>query len=303
MDDTLRFDGRVAIVTGAGRGIGRSHAELLADLGAQVVVNDIGGSIDGGGGDGAGPAIEVVRAIEAAGGTAVADTNDVSTPEGAAALIASAVDSFGRLDVVVNNAGILRDRQFASLSRQDIESVIGVHLLGAMWATQAAWPHFRRQGGGRVVNTTSVAGYLGNFGQANYGAAKMGIVGLTKVLAIEGVRHDIRVNAVAPGASTRMNEHLLGDYARLLGPERVSPLVAYLAHADCPVSGEVFLAGGGRVARLVIGQTAGYFAEDLTAESLRDHWGTVMDTDGFLMPTSFPEEFDILKRCWAAGER
>ena len=210
-----------------------------------------------------------------------------------------AIDAFDRVDVLVNNAGILRDRAFPGLSQSDIEDVIGVHLLGAMWTAQAAWPHFRNQGGGRIVNTTSVAGYLGNFGQANYGAAKLGVVGLTKVLAIEGKRNNILVNAVAPGARTRMNEHLLGDNGGRLDPELVSPIVAVLAHSDCPTSGEVYVAGGGRVARLVIGQTQGYYDSDVTPESIRQHWSEVTDVNDFLMPADFPAEFDILLRLWA----
>jgi len=299
--EELRFNGEVAIVTGAGRGLGRAHAELLGARGASVVVNDVGGALDGGREGASDAARETVAAIVEAGGRAVADASDISTPRGAESLVAAAVDAFGRVDVLVNNAGILRDRAFANMSQDDVEAVVAVHLFGAMWTIRAAWPHFRSQGGGRVVNTTSVAGYLGNFGQANYGAAKMGIVGLTKVLAIEGARHGIKVNAVAPGARTRMNEHLLGSDGPRLGPERVSPAVVFLAHADCPVTGEVLVAGGGRVARLVIAQTPGYYAEQLSPEGVRDHWAEVSGGD-LLTPPSFADEYAILQRCWATGD-
>lgn len=296
--EELRFNGEVAVVTGAGRGLGRAHAELLARRGAAVVVNDVGGALDGARDGGDDPAAQAVAAIRAHGGEAVADHSDISTPEGAEALVAAALAAFGRVDVVVNNAGILRDRAFANMAVQDVEAVLAVHLLGAMWTIRAAWPHFRSQGGGRVVNTTSVAGYLGNFGQANYGAAKMGVVGLTKVLAIEGARHGIKVNAVAPGARTRMNEELLGADAPRLGPERVSPAVAFLAHASCPVSGEVLVAGGGRVARLVIAQTPGLYRDELTPEDVAAHWDEVTGGE-LLTPASFPEEYAILQRRWA----
>ena len=193
----LGFDGKVAIITGAGGGLGREHALLLASRGAQVVVNDIGGSISGDGGD-AGPAERVVKEITDAGGEAIADTHSVSTPEGGAALVATALEHFGRVDIVVNNAGILRDKTFHNMTPDLLDPVLDVHLRGAFNVTRPAWIAMREQSYGRVVNTSSNSGILGNFGQSNYGAAKMGLVGLTRVLAVEGAKYNIKVNAIAP---------------------------------------------------------------------------------------------------------
>jgi NAD(P)-dependent dehydrogenase (short-subunit alcohol dehydrogenase family) len=203
------FEGRVAIITGAGGGLGREHALLLASRGAQVVVNDLGGAVDGTGSS-AGPAQQVVNEIEGLGGAAVADGNSVATQEGAEAMVKTALDAFGRVDIVINNAGILRDKSFANMTPDLWDAVIAVHLTGAYNVTRAAWPHLREQAYGRIVSTSSAAGIFGNFGQANYGAAKMGIVGLTHVWAQEGGKYNIRANAIAPVARTRMTEDLLG---------------------------------------------------------------------------------------------
>jgi len=294
-DNPLTLDGQVAVVTGAGRGLGRAHALALAERGALVVVNDPGAALDGAGGS-AGPAGEVVAEIEAAGGTAVADTTDISSPAGGAAVIARALESFGRIDIVVNNAGILRDGAFHKLDEERLRAVIDVHLLGSIWVTHAAWPHLREQSYGRVINTTSVAGYLGNFGQANYGAAKAGLIGLTRVLAIEGARHDIRVNAIAPGARTRMTEELLGANADRLDPSLVSAVVVLLAHRDCPVTGEVFQAAGGRVARVFVAQSQGFFDGELSPESLREHWDAVMDCERPETPADVAAELALIAR-------
>ena len=206
----LGFDGKVAIVTGAGGGLGREHALLLASRGALVVVNDIGGAVDGTGG-GAGPGQQVVDEIKDAGGEAALDTNSVATPEGGAAIVQSALDAFGRIDIVVNNAGILRDKSFHNMTPDLVDPVLDVHLRGAFYVTQPAWVHMREQSYGRVVVTASSAGLFGNFGQANYGAAKMGLVGLAHVLAQEGERNNIKVNAIAPTAGTRMTREIFGD--------------------------------------------------------------------------------------------
>lgn len=290
----LGFDGRVAIVTGAGGGLGRAHALLLARHGAQVVVNDLGGSVSGEGSD-AGAAQLVVGEIEAAGGVAVADTSSVAEPAGGEAIVAAAMEAFGRVDILVNNAGIVRDRSFAKLSTSDLDRVLDVHLRGAFFITRPAWEVMRGQGFGRIVNTTSAAGLFGNFGQTNYGAAKMGLVGLTKALAQEGARHNITANAIAPMAHTRMTEGILGpDTAALLDPALVSPLVAYLAHETCEVTGRVFSVGGGRVGEVFFGETRGFFHAGLTPEALQDNWEAVCDREGFAVPQGIQDELGLL---------
>ncbi|MGH9209620.1 MAG: SDR family oxidoreductase [Acidimicrobiales bacterium] len=285
----LGFDGKVAIITGAGGGLGRSHALELARRGALVVVNDLGGSVDGSG-SGTTAAQAVVDEITAAGGEAVANYDSVATPEGGKAVVQTAIDTFGRIDIVVNNAGILRDTSFKNLGPEQLEPVLDVHLKGAFYVTQPAWEHLRAQGSGRIVNTASAAGIFGNFGQTNYGAAKMGLVGLTRVLSIEGAKYDIKVNAIAPVAKTRMTESILGPMADKLEPQYVTPVVTYLAHADCPVTGEVYSVGGGRVARIFIGVTPGIVAPDLTAETVRDRLHDIRSEDGYAVPTSLNEE-------------
>src|SRR5437763_3521995 len=242
----LGYDGRVAIITGAGGGLGREHALLLASRRAQIVVNDLGGSVSGEGGSSDGPADTVAKEIVDAGGVAVADTNSVATPEGGEAIVKTALDAFGRVDIVINNAGILRDKTFHNMTPDLLKPVIDVHLMGAFHVTRPAWITMREQGYGRVINTSSNSGIIGNFGQSNYGAAKMGLVGFTRVLAQEGAKYNIRVNAVAPVARTRMTEDILGAMVDKLEPRLVSPLVAWLAHEDCAVTGEIYSAGGGR---------------------------------------------------------
>ena len=285
----IGFEGRVAVVTGAGGGLGREHALLLASRGAQVVVNDLGGALDGTGSS-SGPAEQVAAEIEAAGGVAVADTNNIATPQGGEALIRTAIEAFGRIDIVVNNAGILRDKTFAKMDPDLWEPVIEVHLLGAMCVTRPAWAHMREQGYGRVINTSSGSGLFGNFGQANYGAAKMGLVGLTKVLAQEGARDNIKVNAIAPVARTRMTEAMFPALAEKLGPRLVSPVVAYLASEECAVSGEIYSIVGGRVARVFVGVTPGYFNPNLTVEDVRDHLEQIRSEEGYVVPPSVNDE-------------
>ena len=239
----LGFDNKVAIITGAGGGLGRQHALELARRGARIVVNDLGGSLDGHGHTD-GPADKVVAEIEAMGGEAVANTDSVATPEGGEAIVAAAVEAFGTVDIVINNAGILRDKTFHNMTPDLIDAVIDVHLRGAFYTTLPAYKIMREKNYGRIVNTTSNSGLLGNFGQSNYGAAKMGLVGFTRVLANEGAKRNIKVNAIAPVAKTRMTEELFGDAGDLMAPEAISPTVAYLAHEDVPVSGEVFSVAG-----------------------------------------------------------
>ncbi|MBU3701604.1 MAG: SDR family oxidoreductase [Acidimicrobiia bacterium] len=279
----IGFDGRVAIITGAGGGLGRQHALELARRGARVVVNDLGGSVSGEGGD-VGPAQKVVAEIEALGGEAVADTNSVATPEGGRAVVQTALDAFGTVDVLVNNAGILRDKSFHNLDQAMIEAVIQVHLLGAFYVTQPAFQVMREKGYGRIVSTSSNSGLLGNFGQSNYGAAKMGLVGLTNVLAIEGRKNNIKANAIAPVAATRMTEGLFEDLIDKMDPALVSPLVAYLASEACEVSGEVYSAAGGIISRFFIGLTPGYYNPELTAEDIAAHLTEIRDENGYIVP-------------------
>ena len=287
------YDGKVAIITGAGGGLGREHALLLASRGAQVVVNDLGGSVSGDGGD-AGPAERAAKEIEGLGGVAVADTHSVSTPEGGEAIVQTALDAFGRVDILVNNAGILRDKSFHNQTPDLVDPVLDVHLKGAFNVTRPAWVKMREQAYGRVVNTSSSSGILGNFGQANYGAAKMGLVGLTRVLAAEGAKYNIKVNALAPMARTRMTEELLGPLAERLDPKLVAPVVAWLVHEDCPVSGEIYTAGGGAVARFFIGRTQGHYAPDLSVEDVRDHFDQIRDPEGYTIPSGPGDEFAAL---------
>jgi NAD(P)-dependent dehydrogenase (short-subunit alcohol dehydrogenase family) len=279
----IGFDGRVAIITGAGGGLGREHALELARRGARIVVNDLGGSVSGEGGD-VGPAQKVVEEIVALGGEAVADTNSVATADGGKAVVQTALDAFGTVDIVVNNAGILRDKSFHNLTPELLEPVIQVHLMGAFHVTQPAWLIMREKGYGRVVSTSSNSGILGNFGQANYGAAKMGLVGFTRVLAIEGRKANIKVNAIAPVAKTRMTEEMFGAAGEALDPRLVSPLVAYLASEACEVSGEVYSAAGGIISRFFVGLTPGYYNPQLTAEDIAEHWDEIRDETGYIVP-------------------
>ena len=254
---TIRFDNRVAIVTGAGRGLGRAHALLLASRGASVVVNDNGAAGDGRGGDPS-PADSVAAQIRAAGGTAIANHEDVSDAAGARRLVDAAVSAFGRLDILVNNAGILRDRSFAKLDLADYEAVVQVHLMGTVNCAHAAWPVMSQQKYGRVVVTTSVAGSNGNFGQTHYGAAKMAVLGLMNCLAIEGRKNGILVNAISPAATTRMTEPLLPpDLARHLGADLVAPAVAWMCSEKCAVTANIITASAGGFARMQYFETKG----------------------------------------------
>jgi NAD(P)-dependent dehydrogenase (short-subunit alcohol dehydrogenase family) len=292
MTDTLGFDGRVAIVTGSGGGLGREHALMLASRGALVVVNDLGGAIDGTGSD-KGAAERMVDEITGLGGEAVADTNSVATPEGGAAIVQTALDAFGRVDIVVNNAGILRDKAFHNMTPDLWGPVIDVHLNGAYHVTSAAWPHMRENSYGRVVCTASGAGIFGSFGQGNYGSAKMGLVGFTRVLAVEGAKYNIKANAIAPVAKTRMTEDLLGPLGDKLDARYVSPLVTYLTHESCEPTGRIFSVGGGRVAEIFIAEVPGYTDTDLTPESVASHWGDITDRSTYDVPTQMGDEIAI----------
>ncbi len=289
---TLTFDGKVAIVTGAGGGLGRSHALELARRGAHVVVNDLGGAVDGTGGDDT-AAQKVVDEIKAAGGEAVPNYDSVATPEGGANIVKTAIDAFGKIDIVINNAGILRDTSFAKMTPEQLEPVLDVHLKGAFYVTQPAFVQMKEQGYGRIVNTASGAGIFGNFGQTNYGAAKMGLVGFTNVLAQEGAKYNIKANAIAPVAATRMTENLLGPLADKLGPEYITPVAVYLASEDCEVTGEVYSCGGGRVARIFVGVTPGIVDDELSVETMAEKLADIRAEDGYEVPDSMNAEMGI----------
>jgi NAD(P)-dependent dehydrogenase (short-subunit alcohol dehydrogenase family) len=281
----LKFDGDVAIVTGGGRGLGRCHALELARRGARVVVNDLSGVTD--------PAAQVAEEIRAAGGVAVANHDNVATAEGGERIVQQAMDEFGSLAIVVNNAGILRDKAFHNLTPDLVEAVLLVHLTGAFNVTIPAWRHLRAAGYGRVVNTTSASGLFGNFGQANYGAAKAGLVGLTRSLAVEGRKVGIAVNAISPMASTRMTHDLLGENGELLAPEQVSPVVAYLCHRECSISGQVLSVGGGHVSAVVTSVTRGITQPHLSAESVRDLLDAIFNLDGAIVPRHLGDELKM----------
>jgi NAD(P)-dependent dehydrogenase (short-subunit alcohol dehydrogenase family) len=270
----IDLDGRVAIVTGAGGGLGRSHALALAERGAKVVVNDLGDADA----DGDGPSAKaVVAEIEDAGGTALANASSVADAEAARGIVAAALEAYGRVDVLVNNAGILRDRSFAKMTEQEVRDVLEVHVMGAFHLTMAAWPHLREQGYGRIVNTTSPAGLFGNFGQANYATAKLGLVGLTQTLAIEGKKAGINVNVIAPLAASRMTEAILPpEVLAKLDPDLVSPLVVYLGSETCTETGSIFTVGGGYVSRVAIVQGDGVVFDEPSPEALADRWDDVI---------------------------
>ncbi len=280
--DPIRFDGRCAIVTGAGGGLGRAHALELARRGAAVVVNDLGGAVDGSGG-GSEAAQAVVREIEATGGRAIANGSSVTDDAGVARMVDEALQAFGRIDLLVANAGILRDRSFAKMTLADMETVVGVHLMGTWKPLHAVWPHMREREYGRVVVTTSSSGLYGNFGQSNYGAAKLGVVGLMNTLRIEGARHNIRVNAVAPVAATRMTEGLGIPDAIMdaITPETVTPGVVRLLAEDAP-EGVILSAGGGVFSLVHVLETQGAVLRGaaLSAEGVRDAWAQVADEAG-----------------------
>ena len=269
---------RVIVVTGAGGGLGREYALTLAREGASVVVNDLGGARDG---TGAGSAMadEVVKEIKDAGGRAVANYDSVAESEGAANIIKTAIDEFGKVDGVVSNAGILRDGTFHKMEFGSWDSVIKVHLYGGYNVIRAAWPHFRENGFGRVVVATSTSGLFGNFGQANYGAAKLGLVGMINTLAQEGAKYNIKANAVAPIAATRMTQDILPpEVFEKLTPEYVAPVIGYLCTEELPDTASVFIVGGGKVQRVALFQNSGVTFTDVpSVDDIAAKWGEITD--------------------------
>jgi len=267
----LRFDGRVAVITGGGRGLGRAYAELLGGLGAKVVVNDNGSVIKGANDPGrtdAGPAQEVVDAIRAAGGKAIACTDSVATSAGGRAIIQAAMDSWGRIDVLIHNAGNVRYGSIRELSDEDLDAVLGVHLKGGFNVVRAAFPHMCDAGYGRVVLTSSIGGVYGNTNCVNYAMAKSGMIGLSNVIALEGEAHNVKSNVIVPSAVTRMADGLDISQYPPLGPELVAPMVGWLAHENCSVSGELYAAVGGRMAEVFIGETKGVYQPDWTIDQV-----------------------------------
>ena len=292
--NTHSFEGRVAVVTGAGRGIGRAHALLLADRGASVVVNDLGGSMEGLGAD-AGVASTVAAEIVAAGGAAVPDSSDVATAGGAQALIDAAIERFGRLDVLINNAGIMRWAGFPDADQDNLASHLAVHTVGSFNTTRAAWPHMVGQAYGRIVMTTST-GIFGLPKNLSYATAKAAVIGLTRSLTTAGTRHGIKINLIAPAAYTRMagQPSEAGSPGRdetsaPMSPELVAPMVAFLAHEDCPVSGEIYAAGAGRFSRIFIASTPGYLTSEPTIEAIAQNWATINDETGYYVPADLTD--------------
>ena len=297
----VSFENRTVIVTGAGNGLGKAYALDLGSRGAKVVVNDLGGAVDGSG-SGSTPADEVVNEIIANGGEAVANYDSVATKEGGASIVQTAIDNFGTVDAVVNNAGILRDKSFAKMEEEDLNAIIDVHLKGTFFVCQPAFIQMKEQGYGRFVNVSSPSGLFGNFGQLNYGAAKMGIVGLTNVLAIEGAKYNIKANVIAPNAATRMTEELFGeDMSKLLTVDNITPLVVYLASEQCDVTHEIFSAGGGRFARIGISTDVGYFNASAKAEDIFANIGEIRDLSNPIYPTSLADEFPLFNEAMNKG--
>ena len=299
---SINFENKTVVVTGAGNGLGKAYALEFAKRGANVVVNDIGGSVTGDGSENA-PANVVVEEINSSGGSAVANYDSVATKQGGESIIQSALSNFGSVDAVVNNAGILRDKSFAKMEEDDLNAIIDVHLKGTFFVCQPAFIQMKEQGYGRFVNVSSPSGLFGNFGQLNYGAAKMGIVGLTNVLAIEGNKYNIKANVIAPNAATRMTETLFGeDMSKLLTVDNITPLVVYLASEQCEITHEIFSAGGGRFARIGISTDVGYFNASAKAEDIFDNIDEIRDLSNSIYPTSLADELPLFNDAMNKGK-
>lgn len=304
----LRFDDRVAVVTGAGRGLGCAYAQLLAARGAKVVVNDPGGGLGGDGAD-AGPAETVVAEIVAAGGEAVACTESVATPEGGEAIIATALDRYGRIDVLIHNAGNVRRGSLKEMSHEDFDAVLDVHLRGAFNVVRPAFPAMCESGYGRIVLTSSIGGLYGNHDVANYAAAKAGVIGLANVAALEGAADGVTCNVIVPAAVTRMAEGIDTSAYPPMGPELVAPVVGWLAHETCSVTGEVFIALAGRVARAVVAESPGVYRPSWTVEDVGEHLDAIRNIEAPLVFPVVPDghgrhirySFELAHRCSERG--
>ena len=290
----VRFDGRVAIVTGAGGGLGRSHALLLASRGAKVVVNDLGGSRDGTGAPSSEMANKVVEEIKQAGGEAVADAHGVDTVEGGEAIVKTALDAYGTVDIVIANAGILRDRAFHNITEEDWDKIFAVHVKGSFDVIQPAFRIMRQNSYGRIIVTTSNAGLYGNFGQANYSSAKTAVLGFASTLELEGAKYNIKANVIAPVAASRLTEDVMPPAVlEKLKPELVSPMVAYLCSEECAVSGQIFTAGGGYFGRAAVVEGKGAVLPNASLEDIRDNFAKISDLSG---AEEFANAFDEVSK-------
>ena len=292
----VNFENRTVIVTGAGNGLGKAYALELGSRGAKVVVNDLGGSVDGSG-SASSPADDVVNEIIKNGGEAIANYDSVVTKEGGESIVQSALDNFGTVDAVINNAGILRDKSFANMSEDELSLILDVHLKGTFFVSQPAFKVMKENNYGRIVNVASPSGLFGNFGQSNYGAAKMGIVGLTNVLSIEGAKYNIKVNVIAPTAYTRMTEALLPeDVGKLFSAELVTPMVVYLASEACEPTHEIFGVAAGRFARIGIITHNGYVNTSATAEDISENIEEIRTIKDGTYPLSNEDELMIIQK-------
>lgn len=299
----LRFDGRVAVITGAGRGLGRSYALLLASRGAKVVVNDPGVSMKGDGID-AGPADEVVQEIKAAGGEAIANMDSVATPEGGQAMIDAAINTYGRIDILIHNAGIVRSGMLDELSYQDFEDVLDVHLRGGFHVVRAAFPHMKKAGYGRIIMTGSINGVYSNKNAGNYSMAKAGLMALANVAAIEGGAFGIKANTILPAAVTRMSEGVDTSAFPPMDPALVAPAVAWLAHESCSVTGEMLASAAGRVARVYVAETTGVYQPSWTLEEIAAQMDTIRDTaDSQIFPPAPQGHIDHLMFSFAMATK
>ncbi|KPM54018.1 short-chain dehydrogenase [Frankia sp. CcI49] len=295
----LRFDGRVAVITGAGRGLGRAYALLLGSRGAKVVVNDLGGTMRGDGADN-GPADEVVKEIIAAGGEAVASLDSVATAEGGQAIIQTALEHYGRIDILIHNAGNVRYAPLTEMTYEDFDAVLDVHLRGAFHVVRAAFPVMAEAGYGRIVLTSSIGGLYGNKAVANYGTAKAGIIGLTNVAALEGAEHGITCNAIVPGALTRMAEGIDTSAYPPMGPELVAPVVGWLAHESCSITAELLVAIAGRIARAFVAETPGVYQPSWTIDQVAERIEEIRDSsDPWVLPVVPSAHVDHIVRSFA----